>query len=135
MNLNEVMDEIATRLDNAFTTRAFGYPPSALVSPPVSFVDYPEQINYDQTAVRGSDSMTLKVYVIPGGNDDRVLQRTLSAHLNGRGPSSVKEVLERNGYVSCDSVHVTEAMVDEVVIGSQSTWAAVFTLNIFGRGA
>lgn len=134
MRLADVMDEIAARLDTIEGLRVFAYPPGSLTGTPAAIVSYPGTYTYDATYGRGSDEMRLPVVVVVGKPDDLRTRDLLSVYVDGGGASSVKAKLDGDDYISCSAVRVASVDFDVTPIGGVDQLAAVFDLDIAGRG-
>lgn len=93
MNLSDVMDELAARIDAIDGLRVFAYEPDTL-QPPAAVVTFPESYDYDATYGRGSDRMTIPVVVMVGRASDRAARGNLSRYVDGSGAASLKAVIE-----------------------------------------
>lgn len=136
MNIESVMDEIATRLRTipSLAGRTYEWPPGDLM-PPAAFVAYPGPGTYDLSYQRGADRTQGSCLVLLGSPAERSTRTLYAAYISGSGAESVKAAVDGDGtYTSCDSVTVTGWDVDVVTIGSMDYLAAVFTLDIIGRG-
>lgn len=136
MNLTDVANEVAQRLDTIDGLNAFPYPPGS-ISPPAAIVlnPSPGDINYDATYGRGTDTMTLPVIVLAGKASDRSANEAIRAYCDGSGSRSVKAVLESGEYTSLDIIRVATAGVDGVTIAGTEYLAALFDIEIAGQGA
>lgn len=135
MNVVDVMDEIATVLEARIPgLRAPGYPVAAPV-PPVAVFGWPEEITFDETYRRGSDKLTLPVLVIAGPLEARSNFLLLGEYLSGSGPKSIKRAIESGTYGMCDSVTVARARTEDVKVSGRDQFAAVFDVDIVGKGA
>lgn len=133
MNLADCMDAIATQLDTITGLRTFAFPPDSLV-PPAAVVSYPEDYTYDAAYGRGMDRLTLPVVIVLGKPTDRSVRDRLGAYVDGSGTRSVKQVVEAGTYTAFDSVRVASVEFDVVAIGGQDFMAALFSLDIAGKG-
>lgn len=136
MKINDVMDEIATRMRTIPTLagRTYAWPPGT-ITPPAAIVPYPGPGTYDLSYQRGADRTEGSVLVLLGRPTERSTRDALTGYVDGSGAESVKEALDGDGdYTSCDSVTVTGWDTDVVTIGSTDYLAAVFELDIVGRG-
>lgn len=93
MNLADVMDEVAARVDTIDGLRVSAFPPDQ-VQPPAAVVTYPEEYLFDETYGRGMDRLTLPVIVMVGRVSDRKSRDQLAAYCDGSGARSLKAVLE-----------------------------------------
>jgi hypothetical protein len=134
MDLGDVMDAIATRLDTIDGLRCYAWPVPK-ITPPAAIVMFPTNLDYDATYGRGMDRITLPVLIVAGRVGDRPTRDRLAAYADGSGTRSVKAVLESGTYTAFDSVRVTGAQFDPVDIAGVDYEAAVFTLDIAGQGS
>lgn len=135
MDLGDVMDQVADRLDSITGLRVYPYPPDT-VAPPAAIVTYPESIDYDATYARGMDRIPdLRVIVLVGRVSDRASRDAISVYADGSGTQSVKAVVEAGTYTAFDSVRVTGAEFDVISMAGVEYLAATFHLDIAGEGA
>lgn len=135
MDLNLVMDEIATRLDTIEGLRCTGYPPPT-VTPPAGVVSYPDRVEYDATYGRGVDQIIdLPVVIVEGKPTDRSARDRIAAYAAGSGAKSVKAVLESGTYTAFDEVRVKSAEFDVVSIAGIDYISVLFRLDIAGQGS
>lgn len=130
MIIADVQKEIGTRLETV-GLRAFPYSADR-ISPPAAIVALPEEITFDLTYGRGSDRLSVALYVVVGRSDARTSNDRLSAYLDGSGASSVKAVVESGTYTAFDSVQVKTARPGSFTIGGVEYLGAEFTLDITG---
>lgn len=134
MNLNDVMDEVATTLATISGLRVFGYPPPTVV-PPAGIVSYPDAIEFDQTYGRGMDRISgLPIILVVGKATDRAARETAAGWASGSGETSVKAALEDHEWASCDVLIVTRCSFDVVTIASVDYLAAMFEADVIGSG-
>ena len=134
MNIDDVMQELATQLDTIDGLNTFAFLPDRL-TPPTAFVNYPETLTFDETYGRGSDRLDLSVWVVVSRLTDEASWAELTPYAAGSGAQSVKAALEAGNYTSCDYVHVVSAEFDPVEIAGTVYRGASFTLDIMGSGA
>lgn len=134
MNIDDVMDEISTRLDTITGLRCFAWPPGAAV-PPAAVVGYPSRYDYDETYGRGMDRMTLPVVVLVGRPTDRSTRDAMAQYVNGSGSASIKAVLESGTYTALHTLRVMSADFDVYQLGGTDYLAAIFELDIAGQGS
>ncbi len=134
MNLADVMQALADRLDTISGLRVFGYPPNK-ITPPAVVVTYPETYTFDAAYLRGMDRLEVPVVVLVGKVSDRASRGTLGAYCDGSGASSVKAILESGTYTAFDTVRVAKAVFDVISIAGVEFLAATFICDITGRGA
>lgn len=133
MDIKAVMEEVAERLDTIAGLRVFDHPQKA-ITPPVAFVTYPDTYTYDETYGRGTDRLSLGVWVSVGDVYSKGARDALSEYTAGSGAKSVKAVLDGDGYDSCDEVTVQQVEFDPVTIGATTYMGAMFTLDVVGPG-
>lgn len=134
MNLADVMDEIAARLNTISTLRVFPYPADA-VTDPAAIVLYPDEITFDETYGRGMDRISLPVLVVLGKPHDRSTRDRVVRYCNGSGADSVKAALETGTTTAFDTIRVESIEFGIRTIGGTDYAGAEFTLDIAGRGA
>lgn len=134
MNLADVMQALADRLDTIAGLRVHGHPPDK-VTPPAAIVTYPDTYTYDETYGRGMDRIELPVVVVVGKVSARSSRDDLARFVDGSGVASVKAVLESGTYTAFDTVRVTQAVFDIVTIAGVDYLAATLTVDITGQGA
>lgn len=134
MNLGDVMDQLAARLDTIAGLRCFAWP-TANLTPPGAIVLYPDDYTYDLTYGRGSDTLTIPVLIVDGKPSDRSTRDRIAAYANGSGARSVKQVLESGTYAAFDDVFVRGVEFNPVTIAGVDHMTALFTLDITGPGS
>lgn len=134
MNIADVMDELGLALAGIVGLRVYPYSVSS-VSPPAAIVGWPEPITFDSTFARGSDQLTLPVYVLVGKVSERGSRDVLAAYLDGAGANSVKAALDGGTYLACDSVRVASANIEALTSGGVEYLGAVFDVEITGSGS
>lgn len=130
------MDEVADRLRTIPTIsgRTYAWPPGT-ITPPAAIVAYPGPGTYDLSYGRGADRTEGSCLILLGRPSERSTRDLLTGYADGSGAESVKAAVDGDGdYASCDSVTVTGWDVDIVSVGGTDYLAAVFTLDIVGRG-
>lgn len=135
MNIDDVMAEVAARLDTIEGLRVFDHPVDT-VNPPTALVALPE-ITFDQTYGRGSDRYALPVILAIGKVVDRASRANLAPYVAGAGAKSFKEVLEDDAtpYTSFDSLTVQTVEFDVIAWSAIEYLTATFLLDIIGNGA
>lgn len=136
MNLSDVAEEIAARLNTISGLNAFPFPPDS-VTPPAAIVLNPQpgDMVYDATYGRGMDRMTLPLIVLGGRSNDQQAHADIRAYLDGSGPRSVKAALAGRGWTTLHTIRVTTGGVDGVKLGGVEYYAAMFDLDITGQGS
>jgi hypothetical protein len=134
MNLDDVMQALADRLDTITGLRVHAHPPDK-ITPPAAVVTYPDRVDYDQTYARGMDRLELPVVVLVGKVSARASRDDLARFVDGSGAASVKAVIESGTYTAFDTVRVTEAVFDIVSMAGVEYLSATFTCDITGSGA
>lgn len=134
MNVADVMAELAAALDTIPGLRAYAYPVER-VSPPVAFVELPEEVTYDAAFGRGADRMTVPVAVCVRAQDARSSTAALAEYLDGWGTTSVKGAIDAYTFTSCDSARVASAKVEPIQVADVVYSGATFIVEVTGRGA
>jgi hypothetical protein len=133
MDLNAVVEELATRLDTITGLRVHSEPPGT-IDPPAAVIAYPD-ITYDATYGRGMDRLELPIVLAVGRISDRISRKQVLEYVQGSGASSVKAVVESGTYTAFDTVRVASVVFDVITIAAVDYLAATFTLDIAGQGA
>lgn len=129
------MDQVAWQLDTIDGLRAFAFPPDS-ISPPTAWLAYPAAYTFDATYGRGMDRITdLGVVVAVGKVSDRSTRDLVSAYADGAGAKSVKAVLQAGTYTAFDALRVTEVTFDVLTRAGTDYLAALFTLDLAGKGS
>lgn len=134
MNLDDVMDELATRIDTVAGLRVFAWPPGT-ATPPAAIVGYPTNYTYDETYKRGMDRMNLPVVVLVGRPTDRSTRDAISQYVAGSGSASLKAVIESGTYTAFHTVRVVSVDFDVYQLGGVDYLAGIFDLDIAGSGS
>lgn len=137
MDVQAVAEEIAGKAGAISGLRAFAYP---VDKPPLpgAVVALPDDIDYDQTYGRGSDSMTFPLFVFVARTPERAAAKALAAYLSGSGSKSIKAAVDNttsNTYTSCDTVTVTRAVTGAYTYNAVEVYGAEFTIEVSGSGA
>lgn len=138
MDVKAVMAEIGTKLATISGLRVFPFTVDS-VPPPGAVVGLPDDITFDETYGRGSDALTLPVWVLVAAIDDRASHAELAAYLAGSGSKSVKAAVDSkrltNQYASCGTVTVTTATTGAFTSGGVDLLGAEFTVTVTGSGS
>ena len=134
MNLTDVMDQLATRLDTISGLRCYAFPADS-VTPPAAVVGYPDTYTYDETYGRGMDRMSLPVFVLVARTPDRQARKSIGAYVDGSGTSSVKAVLESGTYTAFSTLRVESVEITQFNLNGTDFICGEFTLDIAGTGA
>lgn len=134
MNLAAVIDDIADELDDIAELNVYPFA-AEHVTVPAAVIGYPESYEFDQTYGRGSDRMTLPIFVLVGKVSDRAARDALGAYVNGSGTSSIKANLEGGSYSSFDSLRVQSVEFETISVAGQEFLAGVFSVDVFGDGS
>jgi hypothetical protein len=137
MNLDDVAEEIRSALKTITGLRVPEWGVQTVVSP-AALVGLPVRIDYDETYQRGSDRYPdLEVYVLVGKPEARAARTALAKYAAGAGSKSVKQAVESYAFTSCDkdSVRVASCEFEEVKYAGVPYLAAIFHLDIIGKGA
>lgn len=133
MDINAVMEAVATQLDTIAGLRVHAEPPST-VNPPAAVVVFPD-ITFDATYGRGMDRLSLPVVLVISKAVDRVSRKQVTPYVSGSGASSIKAVLEAGTYTAFHTLRVASVEFDVGPIGGVDFLTATFTLDIAGQGA
>lgn len=134
MNLADLMDEVASVLDEITGLRVTAFPPATL-SPPAGYVTYPEEVSFDETYGRGTDRISgLKFALLSGKVTDRSARDVVCAWAAGTGEKSVKQLMEAHRWASCDDLTVESCSFDVETIAGVDYLAVVFSANAYGSG-
>lgn len=123
--MGAVMDDLGARLGTITGLRVFDFPPLSAQAP-FGFVNLPESINYDLTYGRGSDRMSVDVYVAVASVVDRAARDALSTFAAG---TSVKAALELQPF-TVGVYRVTSVDFGPIVLASQAYLGAVFHVDV-----
>ena len=137
MNVKALAEELAGKLGAIEGLRAFGYPVARLPFPG-AIVGLPDEITFDQTYGRGSDRLTVPVWVMVARSDERAAALALMSYLDGSGAKSVKAALDStndNVYTECDEVTVTTAVPGTYTYNGVDAFGAEFTVDVTGQGS
>lgn len=133
MNVADVMTELADQLDTIDGLRVFDHVPKS-VTPPAAVVAFPDVYTYDRTMGRGSDAMTIPVYVLIGNVHDRSARTLLGAYMDGTGDASIKAVLKAGTYTAFSTHRVRDVTVDVYQMAGVDLLGAQFNVDITGPG-
>jgi hypothetical protein len=134
VNVADVMDELGDALDTISGLRVFPYWVDK-VSPPAAIVGFPEELTYDATYGRGSDSITLPIIVVVGRVNARSTRDRVAQYTDGTGMTSAKTAIESHSATSYDSARVERVEFGTASIGGTEYLAATFHVDITGSGA
>jgi len=133
MILEDVMDELATRLQAVPDLRVHGWPVGTAV-PPAAIVAYPETYSYNGTYGGGMEQMTIPVVVLVGKPSDRSTRTKLSGYLHATGASGIKRALESGQATVFDSITVSDPETDVYELAATKYLAVIFSCEITGQG-
>lgn len=138
MNINDVQDEVAGKLDTITGLRVLAWDADS-VNPPAILFELPEEYDYDLTYGRGSDEFTLPIVLLVGKTDARSARKALGDFISGSGAKSIKATVDSgdaNTYTSCDTVRVRKASdIGPYRVGSVLYLGATFETRITGPGS
>ena len=108
--LTGIRQGIGTALESITSLTVKDYVPDS-IEPPTAVVGVVENIVYDSTMARGSDTYTIPIFLYVSRVDAQDSQETLDAYLAPTGSSSIKQAVESDTSLGgvCDSVRVVEA--------------------------
>lgn len=90
--ISEIRSAIATNLSSISGLRTSAYVPDQ-INPPVAIVE-PVSIAFDTSMGRGLDTLTFKVTVLVGRQEERTAQTLIDAYCSSSGASSIKSAIE-----------------------------------------
>lgn len=129
LNVATVMDQIGNALKGVAGLRTFDFPPLS-AQPPFAFVMMPESIDFDLTYGRGSDRLSLDVYVGVSSQVDRAARDEIALYAAGSGDKSIKAVLESAGIDA--AVRVVSASFEQITLGAGDYAGAIFRVDVAG---
>lgn len=128
-----MMDQLSARLDTIDGLRVFEF--GQKVTPPGAVMTLPDEITYDETYGRGTDTMALVAGILVGRTTDRTAWRACAAYAAGSGAKSVKAVLESGTYAAFDYVRVASCKFDVWTEQGTPYLVAAFDLEVVGSGS
>jgi hypothetical protein len=131
LDLPAVMEGMAEALSEIDGLRTYPFPPDT-VNVPAAVVSFPDEVNYDLTAGRGSDRLELPVHVLVGKVSDRASAGLLGLYLSVEGESSVKDAVEADTTLdgAAQTVRVVSASVSVITVNGVDYLAATFTIDV-----
>ncbi|MFG1800195.1 hypothetical protein ACGFI4_08480 [Micromonospora carbonacea] len=135
MNLDLVAEELRTALGtiDGLSTPEWGV---QRINPPAAMAALPDEVTYDMVYRRGGDRVPdWQVLVLIARPTQPEARRAIAAYADGSGAQSVKAAIEAHEYVACDVVTVTRAEFEVVTYAGTEYLAAVFHLDVVGKGA
>ena len=121
-SIQDILDDVAAVAAGITGMRYFAYPPGS-AQPPFMFPANPV-VDYDLTMARGTDRVTLEVYVGTPAAVERTAWLRAAAWADG---SSIKDALEGNVGQSC---RVTDVRFGTIGLAEGDFLGAVFTLDV-----
>lgn len=88
INLNTVMTALGAALGSVTDLRVYSYQADA-IAVPAAVVGLPDDLAYDSTMARGTDTATFPVHVMVGKVSDRAARNKLAAYCDGTGAATV----------------------------------------------
>ncbi|MFI6763851.1 hypothetical protein ACIBF5_32485 [Micromonospora sp. NPDC050417] len=135
MNVADVADEVRAALD---TIQGLHVPEWGVkrASGETALVTLPERIEYDATYGRGTDRIPdLAVIILVPRPTTPEAVRAVAKYADGSGDHSVKAAVERHTYTACDTVRVASVEFDIATYVATEYLAAMFHLDITGKGS
>jgi hypothetical protein len=127
MTLAKNMDAVAELIKVAeIVPRSYPYPVES-INPPCAVVGYPDVYDYDLTARRGSDRMSLPVWLILGRVVERATRDAVSSLL---AEGTVKAALDGDLDGTCQSCRVQGLTLETVSVAGLDYLALRLTLDI-----
>ncbi len=134
MKLQDVMDEIGAVLRRLDGVEVFAFLPNDAPMP-AAMVGFPGEVTYDRAMGRGMDQIQLPVVVLVGSMDEESTRNAVCEFIDGDGPRAVKAVLEQHEGETFGRLIVRSANVQPWPNGGVTAMAAIFVIDIYGRGA
>lgn len=134
MDIALSMDEVAEKLRTIPKLVSVQAHAASSITVPGAVLGYPS-MQYHVTYARGATRMTLPIWVVIAKASDEAARDKLSAFASDSGPSSVIAVLEAGSYTQFDELTVTSMEPDSITVGTSDYLAAMFSLDLIGRGA
>lgn len=133
MNVSSVMDGLGVRLATIGGLRVFDFPPDN-VPVPAGVVGFPDTLDYDATAGRGSDIGVFPVSVVVGKASDRSARDALAAYMSPNDVKSVKTAIESGRTLggAAHSCRVMNGSARIVTIGGVDYLSALFNVQVIG---
>lgn len=125
-NLGTIMDALGVALGSITGLRIFDFPPLS-AQPPFAFVNLPDQIDYDLTAGRGTDRMTIEIYVGVANVVDRAARDAMASYAAGSGTNSIKAAVESAEGLA---VQARSATFATIALASGSYAGLIVTLDV-----
>lgn len=135
MNLDAVANELR---DALATIDGLSRPEWGVqrINPPAAVVALPDEVTYDLVYRRGGDRIAdWQLLVLVARPTQPEARRAIAAYADGAGAQSVKAAIEGHTYAACDEVTVTRAEFEVVTYAGTEYLAAVFHLDVVGKGA
>ena len=135
MDLTEVREGLAARLNNVSGLRVFSYVPDS-ASPPIAVVAFPESFEFDLAMNRGLDSFPIiPVLILVGRASDRASQALLATFVAASGPTSIKQAIEGDRTLggACSDLRVTRVTDFKLYpIGATEYLGCRFEVQVIG---
>lgn len=127
IDIETVRFEIGMALGSIADLNVYDFPPLS-AQPPFAFVDFPDEIDYDETFGRGFDRMTIRVFLAVANQVDEASADLLYGYCAGSGSSSVKTKIEAATVGT--SVRVTKATFGILSLSSGAYAGVIFTVDV-----
>ncbi|HKY77453.1 MAG TPA: hypothetical protein VJS45_14995, partial [Acidimicrobiia bacterium] len=114
--------------------RVYPFPPDQLAAP-AAIVGFPELIEFDVSAGRGVDRMTIPIYVVIDRTWDRSSADQFANLTAGSGPNSVKQVVQTKPHSAFSTARVRSVDRSVISVAGVEFWAATFLVDITGSGS
>lgn len=130
LDLPATLDALGVRLGTIAGLRVYDYPPDA-VAAPAAVVGYPDEITYDVTMARGTDSTTITVTVLVTSGSDRATRDALAPYQSGTGAASIKAAIDGPLGGVVKDARVTSSVTRGIQVGGIDYDAAIFDVEVF----
>lgn len=134
MDLNALSLEITGVLDTIAGLRVTQQPPESL-TPPATWLEYPQEVNFDETYGRGMDRIPdWEVFAVVGKVTSRSGRQSVYEYASATGAKSLKAVLEAHTWAACDVLRVSSVEFGYTTVAGIDYVSAKFHLDIAGQG-
>lgn len=130
LDLPATLDALGVRLATIAGLRVYDYVPDA-VAAPAAVVGYPDEIIYDETMARGTDSTIITVTVLVTSGSGRATRDALAPYQSGVGASSVKAAIDGTLGGIVKDARVARSETRGTTVGGIDYDAAVFSVEVY----
>lgn len=129
INVGATMQAIAdVAKASGLIKRTYGWPIDN-AEPPCLVVDYPSEIDFDQTFGRGSDKAVFPFYILCGLASDRAVRDVVSKYI--AGATGLKDALDGTLGGVVQTARVTDCQIQKVTLAGVDYLAAKFQIEVY----